>query len=104
MSVCDELCNDSGFGENLTVVGKTRDEAALLFLAPTTFYVSRERSTYRVDLKIPRFTRFSDVNYHLLIIEAGFLQGNMRTVCPWASMISVQDDLGGCHIVEQSTL
>lgn len=36
MCVCDELRDDSGFGENLTVVGKARDEAALLFLAPTT--------------------------------------------------------------------
>lgn len=100
MRICDELRNDSGFGEDLTIVGEARDEAALLFLAPTTFYVSREQLTYRVDLEIPGFTRPSDVNNHFLVVEAGFLKGNVCTVCPRAPMVSVQNDLGGCHTVQ----
>jgi len=52
-------------------------------------YRSRIAATYRVNLQIPRLPRLAQVNSDLFIVEAGFLERDVRAVSPGTGAVGV---------------
>lgn len=59
--------------------------------------VEKSAVTYRVDLQIPRLARCAQVNCDFFVVEADFLESNVRAMGPGAEAVGVEDDLWGGH-------
>jgi hypothetical protein len=55
--------------------------------------MSGSKAAYRVDLKIPRLPRFTQINNNLLVRKPQLFQHNMCSVRPRAAVISVESNL-----------
>lgn len=94
VGVCDELGDNAGLGDYFVIVRKTGDEAALLgsvlgCSGSTRRWTGPFYATYWVDFKVPWLPWCVQIDYDFLVLEAGFLECDVRTVCPWASMVGV---------------
>jgi len=101
MGVSQELGDNGGLGDDVAIVREGRDQTALQqkeWLAECLEGLPRGcRRPYRVDLQVPRLTRLVQVDDDLLVLEPQLLEGDVSAMGPRATMVGVEDDLGGGH-------
>lgn len=105
VGVSDELGDDGGFGDYVSIVGYAGDETALSLCCKLVYcYFGCLDITYRVDLEIPRLTWLGQIDNNLFIVQTSFFQRDVCALRIGAAVVGIQDDLGRRHSCVLSVL